>query len=72
MQNPVLDANFTLFNILSTVAYGVIIFTLIATNIRAAKKEKHPCRGAMACRILAALAFSLLIIAQWVALPATA
>lgn len=71
MQNPVLDANFTLFNILSTVAYGVIILTLIATNIRAAKKEKSPCRGAMTCRVLAALAFALLIINTWVSLPNT-
>ena len=71
MQNPVLDTNFTLFNILSTIAYGVIIFTLIATNIRAAKNEKHPSKGAMACRILAALAFALLIIASWTAFPKT-
>ncbi|MCH9634040.1 MAG: hypothetical protein S4CHLAM7_07780 [Chlamydiae bacterium] len=71
MQNPVLDANFTLFNILSTVAYGVIIFTLVATNIRAAKHEKNPCKGSMVCRVLAILAFSLLIVNTWVSLPTT-
>ena len=71
MQNPVLSANFTLFNILSTVAYGVIILALVVTNIRAVKHEKHPCRGAMACRLLAILAFSLLIVNTWVSLPRT-
>jgi len=71
MQTPVLNANFSLYNLLSTIAYGVIILTLVATNIRAAKNEKHPCRGAMFCRVAAILAFSLLIVSQWVALPVT-
>lgn len=69
MRSPLLDTNFTLFNILNTIAFGVIILTLIMTNVRSIRKEKSPCKFSIATRILVALAFGLLIISTWISLP---
>lgn len=69
MRNPLLDTNFGLFNLLNTIAFGVVILTLVLTNIRSAKHEKRPCRFSFAMRVLVALAFALLIVSTWVSLP---
>ncbi|MCH9633075.1 MAG: hypothetical protein S4CHLAM6_14260 [Chlamydiae bacterium] len=69
MRNPLLDTNFGLYNLLNTIAFGVIIFTLVVTNIRSARNEKNPCKFSMLTRLLVALAFALLIISTWISLP---
>lgn len=69
MRNPLLDTNFGLYNVLNTIAFGVIILALILTNIRCIRHDKNPCKFSIALRLLVALAFALLIISTWISLP---
>jgi hypothetical protein len=69
MRSPILDTNFGLYNLLNTIAFGVIILTQVLVNIRCMKHDKKPCKFSFAMRILTALAFALLIISTWISLP---
>lgn len=69
MRNPLLDTNFGLYNLLNTIAFGVVIAANILANIRSIKHDKHPCKFTLAMRLLVALAFALLIISTWISLP---
>lgn len=69
MRNPLIDTNFGLYNILNTIAFGVVILSLLLTNVRCLKHEKNPCRFSIAVRFLVALAFALLIVSTWISLP---
>lgn len=71
MRNPVLEANFSMFNLLNTIAYAVVIFCLFMSIVRCMKHEKKPCKWSCLCKFVVMLAFALLIVSQWVSLPTT-